>query len=69
MDCSLSLAVWCHESRACHACAQERGVEVVTWEGWKRIDAEEVRLGSELGRSRVKITSVHKMLQIVRENA
>jgi hypothetical protein len=45
---------------------QERGVEVVTWEGWLKIDAEERRLGEMQGRPRVKITTVQHMLDIAR---
>jgi ferredoxin/flavodoxin---NADP+ reductase len=33
-----------------------RGVDVVTWEGWRRIDEHETRLGSDSGRPRVKLT-------------
>lgn len=46
---------------------QDRGVEVVTWEGWQQIDAEESRLGEQQGRPRVKITSVQNMLEIARK--
>jgi hypothetical protein len=45
-------------------CVQDRGVEVVTWEGWLQIDAEERRLGEQQGRPRVKITTVQSMLDI-----
>ena len=43
---------------------QDRGVQVVTWEGWQEIDAEERRLGATQGRPRVKITDVDIMLEI-----
>lgn len=43
---------------------QDRGVQVVTWEGWQEIDAEERRLGTAQGRPRVKITDVDSMLEI-----
>ena len=43
---------------------QDRGVQVVTWEGWQAIDAEERRLGAAQGRPRVKITNIDSMLEI-----
>lgn len=41
-----------------------RGQEVVTFEDWERIDAEEVRRGEAAGKPREKLTSVDEMLQV-----
>ena len=40
------------------------GVHVVTFEGWKRIDAEETKRGVALGKPREKITDIREMLEI-----
>ena len=40
----------------------ERGVEVVTYEGWDRIDAVERERGEEQGRPRVKLCSWNELL-------
>ena len=42
----------------------ERGVQVVTFEGWERVDAEEVRRGRAAGKPREKMTSVPEMLAV-----
>jgi ferredoxin--NADP+ reductase len=41
----------------------QRNVQWVSCEGWKRIDAEERRLGALQGRPRLKFTTVAQMLQ------
>ena len=42
----------------------ENKVEWVDWEGWKRIDAEEVRLGALVNKPREKIVDKLTMLNI-----
>ena len=44
----------------------ERGVEVVTYEGWERIDAVERSRGEEQGRPRVKLCSWDELLAAAR---
>lgn len=44
----------------------EAGREVVDWQGWLRIDAEELARGKKEGFSRVKIESVDEMLSVAR---
>lgn len=44
----------------------ERKVEWVDWEGWCRIDAEEVRLGALVNKPREKIVDKSRMLKISR---
>lgn len=46
------------------ALLQSRGVQVVSFEGWQRVDAEEVRRGAALGKPRDKLTDVPEMLQL-----
>jgi ferredoxin--NADP+ reductase len=46
-----------------------RGVPVVDWEGWSRIDAREKALGAEVGRDRVKISALEHLLDAARETA
>uniref|UniRef100_A0A1Q3FXU0 NADPH:adrenodoxin oxidoreductase, mitochondrial n=1 Tax=Culex tarsalis TaxID=7177 RepID=A0A1Q3FXU0_CULTA len=43
------------------------GKNVVTWNGWKAIDAEECRRGAEKGKPREKIVKVDEMLSIAGE--
>lgn len=47
---------------------KKTSTEVVTWEGWERIDEEEKQLGRLAGRAtaKVKIESVPEMLQVAR---
>ena len=44
----------------------ERGVEVVTYEGWERIDAAEKEHGAEQGRPRVKLCTRDELLAAAR---
>jgi len=44
----------------------ERGVEVVTYEGWERIDAVEKEHGAEQGRPRVKLCTRDELLAAAR---
>jgi len=45
-----------------------RGVRVVTWQGWRAIDAAEVELGRSQGRDRVKIADREGMLRAAVRN-
>lgn len=47
----------------------ERKVEWVDWEGWLRIDAEEVRLGAVVNKPREKIVDKSRMLEISRASS
>lgn len=51
------------------ALLRERGVEFVTYEDWKRLDAHETAAGAAQGRPRVKVTRVPEMLEIIRGGA
>lgn len=44
----------------------ERGVNVVTWQDWQRIDAAEKQRGEAQGRPRVKFTAVEEMLAVAK---
>jgi adrenodoxin-NADP+ reductase len=44
------------------ALLQQRGVQVVDWGGWGRIDAAEVAHGQQLGKVREKLAEVPDML-------
>lgn len=46
---------------------QERGVDVVTFEDWKRLDDYEVECGEAEGRPRVKVPRVAEMMQVIRD--
>ncbi len=39
----------------------ERGVEPISWEGWRRIDEHETSLGADSGRPRVKLTRYEEL--------
>ncbi len=43
---------------------KDRGVQVVSQDGWTRINSEETRKGVESGKPRVKFTSVDQMLEV-----
>jgi ferredoxin--NADP+ reductase len=45
----------------------ERGVDVVTWAGWERIDAHERERAGETGRPRVKLTRWDELHDAARE--
>ncbi|MCW2691455.1 MAG: NADPH-ferredoxin reductase [Mycobacterium sp.] len=51
------------------ALLRERGVDLVEWDGWRRIDEAEVELGREAGRDRVKIHEREQMLRLSRGDA
>ena len=44
------------------------GVEPTTFSDWEKIDALEVREGERVGKPREKITSIHKMLDIIKQS-
>jgi ferredoxin--NADP+ reductase len=44
---------------------KERGVRVVSYDDWRRIDAAEVERGAEIGKPREKFTRVEEMLAIL----
>jgi ferredoxin--NADP+ reductase len=45
---------------------EERGAEPVDWEGWGRIDEQEVKAGEESGRPRVKLARYEELLGAAR---
>lgn len=45
--------------------AQDRGLRRVSWQDWKRIDAEERRKGKEKGKEREKFTNIEDMLAVL----
>jgi ferredoxin/flavodoxin---NADP+ reductase len=47
----------------------ERGVELVTYEGWEAIDAVERARGEEQGRPRVKLCAWHELLTVAHGSA
>ncbi len=57
----------CPESapHAVSALLASRGVRVVGWEQWRRIDAAEVARGAEAGKPREKFTRIAEMLDIL----
>lgn len=44
---------------------QERGVRVVEFRDWKKLDAHEVQQGEDAGRPRVKVCDVSQMLKVI----
>ncbi len=55
------------QSEAVTLLLRERGVSFVDFRGWEILDAFEVAAGEPLGRPRVKVTSVDRMLELMRE--
>lgn len=51
---------------AVHRLLEERGVEVVSYEDWRRLDEIELARGKEVGRPRIKFCRVEEMLEAVR---
>lgn len=47
-----------------HEALRERGCRVVTWDGWTDIDAAEITLGRQQGRTRTKITDIGALVDI-----
>ena len=46
---------------------KQRGVDVIDFQAWEAIDAEEVRRGAALGKPREKVTDVEEMVKIAKE--
>lgn len=44
---------------------KQKNVRFVTFEGWKKIDAEEIKRGKEAGKPREKFTTVEEMLAVL----
>ena len=44
------------------------GVEPTTFSDWEKIDAAEVREGERVGKPREKITSLHTMLDVIKQH-
>jgi ferredoxin--NADP+ reductase len=44
---------------------EQRGVEIVNWGDWKKIDAAEIQRGQAIGRPRDNFTQVREMLQAI----
>jgi ferredoxin--NADP+ reductase len=44
----------------------QRGIQVVTFEDWKKLDALETQHGSQQGRPRVKFTDINAMLNVLK---
>jgi ferredoxin--NADP+ reductase len=45
----------------------ERGVDVVTWEGWRAIERLELEIGAAQGRERVKVADRERLLRVASE--
>jgi ferredoxin--NADP+ reductase len=52
------------EPAAITAYLTERGVDVVTFDSWERLDQHEIALGEESGRVRVKVVDREEMLRV-----
>ena len=48
------------------ALLRARGVQFVSYEDWKLLDAHETAAGAAQGRPRVKVTRVPEMLDVIR---
>ena len=46
---------------------KERNVEYVTFEDWRLLDEYETKAGQSKDRPRVKVTSIEKMIEIIRD--
>lgn len=67
------LAGYASDSRPSRAAVvdllEQRGVEYVTYEDWKRIDAAEVERGKDRAAPRAKFSRVSDMLDVVRDDS
>lgn len=54
------------EPEAILAALEANGIEYVTWHGWEKMSAEEIRRGSQSGREREKIAARLEMLEHAR---
>jgi ferredoxin--NADP+ reductase len=48
-----------------HTLLKNRNISVVTFEDWKKIDAEEIRRGAKVGKPREKFTRIEEILQFL----
>ena len=55
------------DSSGIESLLKERNVDYVSFEGWKMLDEYETEAGHEQERPRVKVTSIEKMLEIIRD--
>ena len=55
------------DSSSIEALLKERNVDYVSFEDWKLLDEYETEAGQEQERPRVKVTSIEKMLEIIRD--
>ena len=55
------------DSSGIEALLKERNVDYVSFEDWKLLDEYETEAGQEQERPRVKVTSIEKMLEIIRD--
>ena len=46
---------------------KQRGVDVITYQDWQKIDAEEIKRGQHLGKCRDKITSLQEVRTILKQ--
>jgi len=55
------------DSSGVESLLKERNVDYVSFEDWKLLDEYETEVGQEQERPRVKVTSIEKMLEIIRD--
>ena len=55
------------ESSGIESLLKERNVDYVSFEDWKLLDEYETEAGQAQERPRVKVTSIEKMLEIIRD--
>ena len=55
------------DSSGIESLLKERNVEYVSFEDWKLLDEYETEAGQAQERPRVKVTSIEKMLKIIRD--
>ena len=55
------------DSSGIESLLKERNVDYVSFEDWKLLDEYETEVGQEQERPRVKVTSIEKMLEIIRD--
>jgi len=55
------------DSSGVESLLKERNVDYVSFEDWKLLDEYETEVGQERERPRVKVTSIEKMLEIIRD--
>ena len=45
-----------------------KGVRVISFKDWKKLDAVEVEQGKKIGKPREKLTSIHEMLKVLKNS-